>query len=120
LGRRGRLDSSTLGEDQAAAGNDVGAPTWCQQGGGDVIEPPVWRAEPVNTLDILSLDIEQRVVSCFNDIAKHSSYSEVVHSSPFSALLLQLHQWVCHDVNPVRQSFNFLGGGTEYRHRHAV
>jgi hypothetical protein len=36
------------------------------------------------------------------------------------ALLLQLHQWVCHDVNPVRQSFNFLGGGAEYRHRHAV
>jgi hypothetical protein len=40
-GRRGRLDSSNLGEDQAAAGNYVGAPTGCQQGSGGVVEPPV-------------------------------------------------------------------------------
>jgi hypothetical protein len=40
-GKRGRLDSSSLGEDQAAAGNYVGAPTGCQQGSGGVVEPPV-------------------------------------------------------------------------------
>jgi hypothetical protein len=49
----------------------------------------------VNTLDVLGLDIQQCVVSCFSDFAMHASCSEVLHSK-FSSrhgrafILLQL------------------------------
>ncbi|KAE8814319.1 transcription factor bHLH93-like [Hordeum vulgare] len=48
----------------------------------------------VSTLDTLGLDIQQCVVSCFNDFAMHASCSEVTKNSSIHDFIIHQQTWI--------------------------